>query len=126
MRRRERDTRVPLDGMTEAQLDIVRHAVLGELIGKAGDLRLLHSHPDPKRAIREVAALGRLAFWLKHGMVRVPDRAALEVARRLAEGADEMHEWEEVARRYEEAKAEHAALHAFVAHLSGADRGADR
>jgi hypothetical protein len=105
--------------MTEAQLDIVRHAVLGELIGKAGDLRLLHKHPDPRRAIREVAALGRLAFWLGHGEVLVPDRAACETAQGLAEGVDAMNEWEEVARRHEEAMAEHDALHVFVAYLSG-------
>jgi hypothetical protein len=36
--RRERDTRVPLDGLTDAQLEIVRDAVFGELIIKAGDL----------------------------------------------------------------------------------------
>jgi hypothetical protein len=112
--------------MTQEQLDIVRRAVLGELIGKAGDLRLLHKHPDPRRAIREVAALARLAFWLEHGEVLVPDRAALEVARYLAEGVDAINEWEEVARRYERAMAEHDALHAFVAHLSGADLEADR
>jgi hypothetical protein len=124
--RRERDTRVPLDGMTEAQLDIVRHAVFGELIGKAGDLRLLNKLNDPRQAIREVAALGRLAFWLEHGEVLVPDRAAREVAQGLAEGVDAMHEWEEVVERYEQAMAEHDALHAFVAHLSGADRESDR
>ena len=125
MSRRERDTRVPLDGMTEAQLEIVRDAVFGELIIKAGDLRLLHKHPDPKRAIREVAALGRLVFWLEHGQVRVPDRAAREVAQHLAEGVDAMNEWEEVVERYEEAMTEHDALHAFVAYLSDTDRDAD-
>lgn len=114
MSRRERDTRVRLDGMSEAQLEIVRHAVFGALVGRAGDLRLLDQYPDPKRAIREVAALGRLAFWLEHGEILVPDRAARE----MAEGIDAMNEWEEVARRYEEAMAEHDALHAFVAYFS--------
>ena len=37
-----------------------------------------------------------------------------------------MNEWEEVVERYEEAMAEHDALHAFVAHFSDADREADR
>jgi hypothetical protein len=124
--RRERDTRVRLEGMTEAQLEIVRRSVFGALVGKAGDLRLLHKNPDPKWAIREVAALGRLAFWLEHGEVLVPDRVAREVAQELADGVDAMNEWEEVVERYEEAMAEHDALHAFIAHLSGADRGADR
>jgi hypothetical protein len=112
--------------MTEAQLEIVRDAVFGELVGKAGDLRLLHANPDPKGAIKEVAALGRLAFWLEHGEVLVPDRVAREVAQGLADGVDAMHEWEEVVERYEEAMAEHDALHAFVACLSDADRDADR
>lgn len=74
MSRRERENRVPLDGLTDAQLEIVRDAVFGELVGKAGDLRLLDANPDPKGAIKEVAALGRLAFWLEHGEVLVPDR----------------------------------------------------
>lgn len=122
---RERDTRVRLDGMTDEQIEIVREAVIGELIGKAGDLRLLNKLEDPKRAIREVAALARLAFWLGHGEVLVPDRAGREVARRLAEGVDAMNEWEEFAERYEEAMAEHDALHAFVAHLSVGREDAD-
>jgi hypothetical protein len=124
--RRERDTRVTLDGMTEAQLRIVRDAVFDELIIKAGDLRLVHKHPDPKRAIRKVAALGRLAFWLEHGQVLVPDRVARDVAQELADGVDAMNEWEEVFERHEEAMAEHDALHAFVAYLADTDRDPDR
>ena len=120
MSRRERETRVRLDGMSEEQREIIRRSVFGALVGKAGDLRLLHQHPDPKRAIREVAALGRLAFWLEYDEVVVPDRAAREVARGLAEGIDALNEWEEVARRYEKAMAEHDALHAFVAYFSDA------
>ncbi|HEY5332435.1 MAG TPA: hypothetical protein VIJ21_02735 [Solirubrobacterales bacterium] len=123
MSRRERDTRVRLDGMSEEQLEIVRRTVFGALVGKAGDLRLLHKLRDPKGAIREVAALGRPAFWLEHGQVLVPDRAAREAAQGLADGVDAMNEWEEVARRYEEAMAEHDALHAFVAYFSDAGSG---
>lgn len=91
MTRRERETRVWLDGMSEEQLEIVRRNVFGALVGKAGDLRLLHKLRDPKGAIREVAALGRLAFWLEHGQVLVPDRAAREVAQGLAEGVDALN-----------------------------------
>lgn len=120
MSRRERDTRVRLDGMSEEQIEIVRRNVFGALVGKAGDLDLLDKDPDPKRAIREVAALGRLAFWLEYGEVLVPDRAAHEVALWLAEGVDATNEWEEIARRYEAAVAEHDALHSFVAHFSDA------
>lgn len=115
MTRRERETRVRLDGMSEEQLEIVRRNLFGALVGKAGDLRLLHKLRDPKGAIREVAALGRLAFWLEHGQVLVPDRAAREVAEGLADGIDALNEWEELARRHEEAMAESAALHAFAA-----------
>jgi hypothetical protein len=118
--RRERETRVRLGGMSEEQLEIVRCNVFGALVGKAGDLRLLHRLRDPKGAIREVAALGRLAFWLEHGQVLVPDRAAREAAQGLAEGVDAMNEWEEVVEQYEEAMAEHDALHAFVAYFSDA------
>jgi hypothetical protein len=119
--RRERDTRVPLDGMSEEQIEIVRHAVVGELIGRAGDLRFLNQLPDPRRAIKDVAALGRLAFWLHHGEVLVPDRVAREVAKALAEGVDAMNE--EVVEAYQEAMAEHDALHAFVAYFSAAGSG---
>lgn len=112
---RERDIRVRLDGMSEEQLEIVRRSVFGALVGKAGDLRLLHKHHDPKGAIREVAALGRLAFWLEHGEVVLPDRAARKVAEELAAGIDALNEWEEVVERYEEAMAEHDALHASSA-----------
>jgi hypothetical protein len=126
MSRRERDTRVRLEGMTDEQLEIVRRNVFGALVGKAGDLRLLHKLRDPKGAIREVAALGRLAFWLEHGQVLVPDKAAREVAEGLAEGVDALNQWEEVDRRYEEALAEHDALHAFVAYFSDSGGGERR
>jgi hypothetical protein len=119
---RERETRVPLDGMSTEQLDIVRSAVFGALVGKGGDLRLLNKSSDPKGAIREVAALARVAFWLESDEVVLPDRAAREVAQGLAEGVDAMNEWEEVVERYEEALAEHEALHAFVAYFSEAGR----
>jgi hypothetical protein len=116
--------------MSEKQLEIVRGNVFGALVGKAGDLRLLHKLRDPKGAIREVAALGRLAFWLEHGQILVPDRTAREVAQGLAEGVDWLNEWEEVVERYEEAMAEHDALHAFVAHFvesgSGEPTAAER
>ena len=125
MSRRERDTRVRLEGMTDEQLEIVRRNVFGALVGKAGDLRLLHKLRDPKGAIREVAALGRLAFWLEHGQVLVPDRIAREVAQELADGVDAMNEWEEVVEQYEEAMAEHDALHTFVAHFSDGGRETD-
>lgn len=55
--------------MSEEQIEIVRDTVSGVLVGKAADLRLLHKHAEPRRAIREVGALGRLALWLEQGQV---------------------------------------------------------
>lgn len=117
MSQRERGTHVSLEEMSEGQLEIARHAVFGALIGRAGDLRLLNQYPDPKRAIREVAALGRLAFWLEHGKVAVPDRAARDVMARIVKDDEEMDA--ELLERYEESVAEHDALRVLVAYLSG-------
>lgn len=116
MSRREGHTRIRLDGMSEEQLRIVRDAVLGELIGRAGDLRHLNRIADPRRAIREVAALGRSAYWLGIGEVLVPDRAARRVMSRIVEEADEMDR--ELLESYEEAVAEHDALRTYLAYLS--------
>jgi hypothetical protein len=110
--------------MSEEQIEIVRDAVIMMLIGRAGDLRFLNQLPEPRQAIKDVAALGRLALWLHHGEVLVPDRVAREVAQNLAEGVDAMNE--EVVESYEEAMAEHDALRAFVTHLSDTHRDADR
>jgi len=41
---------------------IVHNIVFGSLIGSAGDLHLINQLRHPKRAVREVAALGRLAY----------------------------------------------------------------
>lgn len=117
MSRRERETHIRLDGMSEEERGIVREEVIGQLVGKAADLHLLHKHADPKRAIREVAALGRLAFWLHHAEVVVPDRRARELMERIAEEVDDLHR--DVYEGYEEAVAEHDALRAFLAHLTG-------
>lgn len=120
MSRRERETHVRLDGMSEAQLEIVRDDVIGRLIGKAADLHLLHREPDPKRIVREVAALGRLAFWLGDGEVVVPDRAARDLMARLVEDLEEIDR--PLFERHQEAVAQHDALRAFLAYLSDASR----
>jgi len=113
MGRRERSARVSLDHLTLEQMEIVRSAVRGALIGQAGDLRLLHSHHEPRAAIREVAALGRLAFWLEHEQILVPDALARRIAGFLAEGAEARNA--EIIGRYEEAVAESDALRLFAA-----------
>jgi hypothetical protein len=119
---RERETRVRLDGMSAEQLYIVRRDAFGALVGKAGDLPLLDRSSDPKGAIREVAALARIAFWLQFDEAVLPERAGREVAQGLAAGVDALGEWEEVVERYEEAIAEHEAPHAFVAYFPEAGR----
>jgi len=82
-----------LDGLlSEGQLEIVHDIVISQLIGSAGDLRLLNRLPDPKAAVREVSALGRLAFWLGWREILVPDRIAREVMLRLATEVDAMNE----------------------------------
>jgi hypothetical protein len=111
--------RVRVDDLSEEQLEIVRDAVSGALVARAADLRHLKKAPDRKWAIKEVAALGRLAFWLDGGEILVPDRTARKVMARIAREVDEMDE--SLFERYEEAVAEHDALHAFVARFEEVD-----
>jgi hypothetical protein len=92
MTMRDREVRVRLDGlMSEAQAEIVHEVVLTQLIGSAGDLRLLNKSPDPRWAVREVAALARITFWLEYREILVPDRIAREVMTRLAREIDAMN-----------------------------------
>jgi hypothetical protein len=114
---RERDIRVRLDELSEDQLECVRDAVFGALASRTGDLARLNQLSDPKREIKEVAALGRLSYWLEVGEVLIPDRTAREVMSRIAEEVEEMDA--ELFERYEEAVAGHRALHTFVAYLKG-------
>lgn len=117
MSRREREVRVRLDGLlSESQMEIVKDTVLGQLIGCAGDLALLYKARDPKRAVREVAALGRLAFWLEWREILVPDRIAREVMLRLAREVDGMNQQRETTGG--DPAAEHDAMWGFVNLLS--------
>jgi len=122
--RRERDTEVRLDGLSEEQISFVRGQVFFALYSRAGNLRDLSRHADQKAAIREVAALGRLAESLEGGGVRVPDRAASEAAVGLAADVDQIHEAEEIYERCEQAMREHDAMHALVGLLGGIGRAA--
>jgi hypothetical protein len=124
MSRRERETRVRLEAMSEAQLKIVRDTVIRTLVSEAADLHLLHRHPDPKRSIREVTTLGRLAYWLQGDEIAVPDRRARVLMERIAEEVDDLHR--DVYQGYEEAVAEHDALRAFLAYLTGEAGSAGR
>jgi hypothetical protein len=99
--------------MSEAQIEIVRDIVLGQLVGQADDLALLNQHPDPKQAIREVAALGRLAYWLAYyGEIVVPDRFARKLMQRTAREIDDMNQSAESTGG--DPEAEHDAMAAFV------------
>jgi hypothetical protein len=119
MSRRELSGTVRLDDLSEAQLEIIRGTVTGTLVARAGDLRHLNRAPDPRWTVKEVAALGRLASWLDRGEILVPDRTAWKVMSRIAREVDDMDE--DLIERYEEAVAEHDALHALVARLGEVD-----
>lgn len=121
--RRERRRRVRLDELSEDQLESIRNAVSGALSSRAGDLAQLHQLSEPKRKIREVAALGRLSYWLEIGEVRVPDRIAREVMAEIVGEVEEMDA--ELLEQYEEAVAGHRALHTFVALLKGEKGSSD-
>jgi hypothetical protein len=116
--RRELSRRRSLAGLTEEQVEIVRAAVTEALIGRAADLRLLNKLRDPKRAVREVAALARLVRGLGEGEIAVPDRVAWEVMARMSKELLQMDE--ELIESYEQAIAEHRAMRAFVACFEGA------
>ncbi|HEX4307170.1 MAG TPA: hypothetical protein VHZ54_14135 [Solirubrobacterales bacterium] len=122
--RRERETLVQLEGMSEDQIAFVREMVSVALVGRAGNLRALNELADPKGAVREVAALARLVEWLDLGSVRVPDRAATEAVEGLAEDVDGINAFEEIFARYEKAIWERDTMSAFLAHFQGVG-GAD-
>ncbi|HEX4304809.1 MAG TPA: hypothetical protein VHZ54_02125 [Solirubrobacterales bacterium] len=116
-READQRVRVRIDGsLTDAQLEIVGQIVLSALIGCAGDLDALHKLPDPRWAVREVAALARLLFWLEYEEVHIPDRNARRVMLRLAREVDGMNQAAETTGG--DPEAEHEAIWAFVALLS--------
>lgn len=98
--------------MSEAQIEIVGDHVLGQLIGQAGDLDSLDRYPDPDKAIAEVATLGRLAFWLGHREILVPDPEGERLMRRIARELDEIDRAAETVGG--DPAAEHDAMWAYV------------
>jgi hypothetical protein len=114
--RREFSRCIELD-LTEQQLEILRKAIIGTLAARAADLRLLHGDRDPKAAIRNVAALGRLVWWLENGQAVVPDRTAWDLMSQMEKDVIEMDE--ALFENYERARAEHDALRAVLAHFEG-------
>jgi hypothetical protein len=109
------DAQIRLDGrLSEDQLRIAHEAVMGQLIGRTGDLRLLDKNPEPERELAELAALSRLASVLEVGRIDGPDPIAQRVAAGLADAAGEIVEYEEHRERYEEGVAEREALRALA------------
>jgi hypothetical protein len=123
---RQREVRVRLDGlMSEAQIGIVRDIVFGQLVSQADDLSLLNQYRDPKKAIREVAALGRLAFWLEYyGEIVVPDGFARRLMQRTAREIDETNQSAE-STGDGDPEAEHDAMRTFVGLFSDWPAGAE-
>ncbi|MBS1885610.1 MAG: hypothetical protein JSU06_00300 [Actinobacteria bacterium] len=112
-----RETRT-LDGLSEGQLDFLREVVGHELVGRAVDLGRLRQLPDPRAPVREVQALGRLAYRLGLGAVEVPDREAREVVARIAEEFRQIDAG--LFERHEDAMVRHRALGALLASLEEA------
>ena len=112
MSRREREAAVSLDGLSTGQLAILREDAGDLLLARAEDLRLLHRDEEPRRAVREVAALARLCSGLRHGEVFVPDRTLTELVARWTAETGQLEEVKEV---YERALAEHEAWVALLA-----------
>ncbi len=117
--RRERGTRIPLDGLTEGQRAVVLEGATDWLVALADDL--CRYDPDEiERVTDEVSALGRLASWLHQGQVAVPNRMVRAVIERRTGETQRLDELEE---EYEEALVEHDAWVALLAHFGevGAD-----
>jgi hypothetical protein len=115
MSRRERETRVPLDGLSEEQLSILREEAADWLVAAADDLEPHGGREEAKRAVKEVAALGRLNSSLRSSEVRVPDRVVMElVARRTTE----TRHLDELKEEYDRELAEHEAWSVLLAYIA--------
>lgn len=114
--RRERGTRIPLDGLTEGQRAVVLEGATDWLVALANDL-CRYDPEDIERVTDEISALGRLASWLHQGQVAVPDRMVRTVIERRIGETQRLDELEE---EYEEALAEHDAWVALLAHFGEA------
>lgn len=115
--RRERGTRIPLDGLTEGQLAIVLEGTTDWLVALANDL-CRYGPDDIERVTDEVSALGRLASWLHQGQVAVPDRMVRAVIERRN---GETQRLDELEAEYEDALAEQDAWVALLAHFGEVD-----
>jgi hypothetical protein len=111
--RRERATRIPLDGLTEHQRTIVLKGATNWLVTLADDL-CRYDPEDIERVTDEVSALGRLASWLHQGQVAVPDRMVRAVIERRKGETQHLDELEE---EYERELFEHDAWVALLAHF---------
>jgi hypothetical protein len=119
--RRERGTRVPLDGLTESQRAIVVEGATDWLVAVANDF-CRYDPDDIERVTDEVSALGRLASWLHQGQVAVPDRMVRAVIERRTGETQHLDELEE---EYEGELFEHDAWVALLAHFPEAGTTTD-
>ncbi|HEY0278087.1 MAG TPA: hypothetical protein VGC32_07445 [Solirubrobacterales bacterium] len=121
MNRRERTERVRLDGRDERQRATVLEGATDWLVTLASDL-CRYGPGDTVRVTGEIAALGRLAAWLRMGSVAVPDGGVRSVIeRRLGE----TRHLDELEKEYEEELAEHDAWRAVGSYFVAA-REVDR
>jgi hypothetical protein len=119
MSRRERTERVPLDGLGEKQKATVLECATDWLVTLANDL-CRYGPGDTVRVTDEIAALGRLTFWLRIGTVAVPDEGVRAVVeRRLGETGH----LDELEKEYEEELAEHDAWRAIGSYFVADARG---
>jgi hypothetical protein len=115
----ERGERVTLDGLDEKQRATILECATDWLVTLANDL-CRYGPGDTVRVTDEIAALGRLTFWLRIGTVAVPDegvRAVIE--RRLGETGH----LDELEKEYEEELAEHDAWRVIGSYFIGAEAG---
>jgi hypothetical protein len=111
--RRERGTRISLDGLTERQRAIVLEGATDWLIALANDL-CRYGPDDIERVTCEVSALGRLASWTHQGEVAVPDRTVRALIERRIGETQRLDELEE---EYEKDLFEHDAWVGLLAHI---------
>ena len=113
----------PTDGKRAVPIDLppalirrLRNNLEVCLEGVRSDLQTPEKMPNPEKARREAKAYERLLAGLRDGAVLVPDEGARKAITVMAGAADEHFD-------YEEATAEHDALHGLLALLTMNEEG---
>lgn len=110
-------TRVPLEGLTEEQLEILVERATDWLVGKADDLPAVRDDDAWRTEAEEVAALGRLVDGLRGGKIHPGDELARKMAAREVAEADRLHH---LRKEYRRELAEHDAWAALLARFDTA------